>query len=262
LETKRQVILLATHIVNEAVLHLYAELKAGLSPADDLYLLIHHEEEWKGILQLPEDVSHYSFNIDSLNALRYTPIKETIVPGSNHFPVLQFYLEHPAYDYYWNIEYDVAFTGRWKKLFTTCLSINTDFMTCHIRYYDEDLLWPWWNSLKTNIPVSRASLLRSFNPIYRISPKALSFLDRFLKEEGNSGHHEVLLPTVLHFSGFKIADFGGNGKFVPEGFHNRFYIDEENNFQEKKNPATMRYRPIFRVPGTEKNKLYHPIKTV
>lgn len=70
--------------------------------------------------------------------------------------------------------------------------------------YAEDKEWFWWNSYQgktMNIPLRER--LRSFNPIYRISEKALNFLDEFLKAQ-NCGHHEVLIPSSLFHSGLQL----------------------------------------------------------
>lgn len=256
---ERQVFLLTTHTFNDEILVRYLDLKKSISSQDKVFLLIHHEEELYGKLCIPNEVQYFQFDIDSLNSLKYNPICETITPGSNHFPLFLFYLTYPSYDYYWNIEYDVVFAGQWCNFFSVCNAMKTDFMTCHIRKYNEEPNWFWWHTLKTNLNISQDCFLRSFNPIYKMSSKALLFLHHFLYNSENEGHHEVLLPTILYQSGFDIADFGGNGTFVPEGFHNKFYIDE-NNAEGVLYTGTMRYRPPFHKPDFENNKLYHPIK--
>jgi hypothetical protein len=77
---KKQVVLLASHTIDDFILRQYHKLKKAAYAIGDVYLLIHHEKEISGELKLPDDVLHYSFCIDSLNELQYTPIADTIVP--------------------------------------------------------------------------------------------------------------------------------------------------------------------------------------
>lgn len=207
-----------------------------------------------------EDVNTHIFDDDVLSSLNYFPLGFTLVPGSNHFPLLKFYLSHPHYDYYWCIEDDVEFSGDWKSFFEDFSSIDTDFISSHIRRYKEEPEWPWWPTLAhpyTVIPQEQR--IRSFNPIYRISRQALELLHKALLSKW-CGHHEVLIPTLLYESGFSIQDFGGKGEFVPEGLENKFYSENTPNKRGILSDGTMRWRPVFEKTGNLKNKLYHPVK--
>lgn len=110
----KTVFLFATHKLTDFVLEQYYRLKLATKNIGVLYLLIEDGE----LQQIPVDVKYYSFSVDTLNELNYEPIEESIIPGSNHFPVLQFYKEHPEFLYYWNIEYDVYFNGKWESFLT------------------------------------------------------------------------------------------------------------------------------------------------
>ena len=182
--------------------------------------------------------------MDTLNELNYEPIEESIIPGSNHFPVLQFYKEHPEFLYYWNIEYDVYFNGKWESFFDPFEMIISDFISSHIEWYTQRPKWDWWKSVQfktLSIPQNR--YLKSFNPIYRISNRALKALDGVLSLR-NSGHHEVVIPTVLDYLGYTINDFGGNSEFTLCELNIPCYLSnsELNNWYTE---STMRYRPVF-----------------
>lgn len=207
---------------------------------------------------IPFDISVFPFSIESLNSLGYEPWTNTIVPGSNHFPVLQFYLCHSEYDYYWNIEYDVTFTGNWNTFFRFFDDKIEDFITSHIASISERPKWNRWHDMKLvesdSIPFN--DYLKSFNPIYRISNRALNFIDGFLRK-GNRGHHELLLPTVLHYHGFSLGDFGGNGGFI-YGKEQLFYTNED---MDRYYTCSMRFSPAYRPSEVLlSNMLYHPIK--
>lgn len=254
-----EVALLITHRVDIALIEKYREIRACV-PYIDIIMLI-NDEDGKGVKDIPADIKWYVFTMDMLNTLQYNPIEETLIPGSNHFALLWFYLRFPQYDHYWNIEYDVAFTGNWRILFDAFLDDNADFISCHVQKYKENPYWYWWNTyrgLTLNVPLSQR--VRSFNPIYRISANALCFIDRFLKA-GNSGHHEVLLPTALYHSGYKIKDFGGRGSFVASGNENRFYLSPTIVLNDGRR-GSMRDKPSFTdiTPYVGINKLFHPVK--
>lgn len=254
------IILLVSHGLTDSLFDKFYKIQRTFENYADVRLLLHWDEE-NGPLNLPNDIDYVKFTIDDLNTLHYEPIAETIVPGSNHFALLWFYLQHPEYQYYWNIEYDVEFTGDWKVLFDAFRENHADFISTHLKEFREDVYWYWWNSYHgTTMNIPMEERIRSFNPIYRISSGALSFLDNVLKEE-NSGHHEVLIPSVLHHSGFKILDFGGKGKFVPSGYEERFYLS--NATTDIRFPyGTMIHKTDMDKMQIHllKDKLVHPIK--
>lgn len=190
----------------------------------------------------------FVFTSDVLNELGYTPIeKGKLVPGSNHFPLLKFYKENQGYDYYWLVEDDVRFSGDWKDFFGSFASCTSDFLSSVIETKAENPTWYWWTSLKTgNEVIAEEKLLKSFNPIYRLSSQALVCIDAHLRI-GWMGHHEVLLPTLLYNKGFLVEDFGGEGAFVCPENKAKFYND-----------TSMRIAPV--LPDDRKNYLFHPVK--
>lgn len=242
--TNKQVFLIVTQEISKHVLRLYKKIVANCSANDDVYLLYHGKTEDSP--EVPNGVKVSVFTTAGLKKLNYQPIRTKLVPGSNHFPVLQFYLDHPEYSHYWCIEDDVTFSGNWSELFNGVANSDYDFITSHIRRYQDYPDWFWWDSYRVPGEDFSTDLINSFNPIYRISAKALEHVDSCLKN-GYRGHHEVLLPTLLKRSGFKIADFG----------------TQENHVTPSLSFCTlssMRWKPVFFKPGNDKNKLYHPVK--
>ena len=261
METKKSVILLATHQINDMIISLYHSIKRGIDDDTDLFLLL--EDKGQNVTLVPADVRYYLFSVDTLPLLGYIPIAETIIPGSNHFPVLQFYRDNPNYAFYWNIEYDVYFHGDWRVFFNALETSKADFISAHIETYNSRPLWGWWQSLffKT-VSIDASNWVKSFNPIYRISNAALKYLDAILRE-GNSGHHEAMIATLLSNAGFTLLDFGGCGAFTPESLVNRFYhscLGMDDYYRH----STMRYRPVFSREYLNKigvnNLIYHPLK--
>jgi hypothetical protein len=241
----------------ETLLH-YELIKSAVADKATVKLLFHQKGSVVSDRILSTDP--YLFTHQSLLMLNYLPVTDTLIPGSAHFPLLEFYLNYPVYDYYWLIEDDVQFNGDWNTFFEAFRNAGHDFITTHIRYYAEEPLWTWWRlfgHLTENIPYQRR--LRSFNPIYRISRSALDFIHSALLQFW-IGHHEVLYPTLLHENGFRIMDMGGDGRFVPEGFRNVFYTSHSSGSEGRIDEGTFRFRPCWAEIGNEHNKLYHPVK--
>lgn len=243
----KQAVLYLTNKSNEWTLSAFHALEQSLQGMADVYFAYHQQGDVLPVsLQNIENL--FVFTSDVLNELGYTPIeKGKLVPGSNHFPLLKFFKENQCYDYYWLVEDDVRFSGEWKDFFGSFASCTSDFLSSVIETKAENPTWYWWTSLKTgNEVIAEEKLLKSFNPIYRLSSQALACIDAHLRI-GWMGHYEVLLPTLLYNKGFLLEDFGGEGTFVRPGNNARFYDD-----------TSMRIAPV--LPDDRKNYLFHPAK--
>ena len=243
----KQAVLYLTNKSNEWTLSAFHALEQSLQGMADVYFAYHQQGDVLPVsLQNIENL--FVFTSDVLNELGYTPIeKGKLVPGSNHFPLLKFFKENQCYDYYWLVEDDVRFSGDWKDFFDSFASSTSDFLSSVIETKAENPTWYWWTSLKTgNEVIAEEKLLKSFNPIYRLSSQALACIDAHLRI-GWMGHYEVLLPTLLYNKGFLLEDFGGEGTFVRPENNARFYDD-----------TSMRIAPV--LPDDRKNYLFHPVK--
>lgn len=243
----KQAVLYLTNKSNEWTLSAFHALEQSLQGMADVYFAYHQQGDVLPVsLQNIENL--FVFTSDVLNELGYTPIeKGKLVPGSNHFPLLKFFKENQCYDYYWLVENDVRFSGDWKDFFDSFASSTSDFLSSVIETKAENPTWYWWTSLKTgNEVIAEEKLLKSFNPIYRLSSQALVCIDAHLRI-GWMGHYEVLLPTLLYNKGFLLEDFGGEGTFVRPENNAKFYDD-----------TSMRIAPV--LPDDRKNYLFHPVK--
>ena len=243
----KQAVLYLTTKSNEWTLSSFHALEQSLQGKADVYFAYRQQGDVLPVsLQNIENL--FVFTSDVLKELGYTPIERgKLVPGSNHFPLLKFYKENQGYDYYWLVEDDVRFSGEWKDFFGSFASCTSDFLSSVIETKAENPNWYWWTSLKTgNEVIAEEKLLKSFNPIYRLSSQALACIDAHLRI-GWMGHYEVLLPTLLYNKGFLLEDFGGEGTFVRPGNNARFYDD-----------TSMRIAPV--LPDDRKNYLFHPVK--
>lgn len=243
----KQAVLYLTNKSNEWTLSSFHALEQSLQGKADVYFAYHQQGDVLPVsLQNIENL--FVFTSDVLKELGYTPIeKGKLVPGSNHFPLLKFFKENQCYDYYWLVEDDVRFSGDWKDFFDSFASSTSDFLSSVIETKAENPTWYWWTSLKTgNEVIAEEKLLKSFNPIYRLSSQALACIDAHLRI-GWMGHYEVLLPTLLYNKGFLLEDFGGEGTFVRPENNAKFYDD-----------TSMRIAPV--LPDDRKNYLFHPVK--
>lgn len=243
----KQAVLYLTTKSNEWTLSSFHALKQSLQGKADVYFAYHQQGDVLPVsLQNIENL--FVFTSDVLKELGYTPIERgKLVPGGNHFPLLKFYKENQGYDYYWLVEDDVRFSGEWKDFFGSFASCTSDFLSSVIETKAENPTWYWWTSLKTgNEVIAEEKLLKSFNPIYRLSSQALVCIDAHLRI-GWMGHYEVLLPTLLYNKGFLLEDFGGEGTFVRPENNAKFYDD-----------TSMRIAPV--LPDDRKNYLFHPVK--
>ncbi|WP_209332967.1 DUF3405 domain-containing protein [Lunatimonas salinarum] len=123
----------------------YKEVYSATLGMGDTILLYHLSAKKKS--EELNKFKTFTFSDDILTSLNYFPLGFTLVPGSNHFPLLKFYLSHPNYDYYWCIEDDVDFSGDWSAFFEEFSSVDADFISSHIRRYQDEPEWPWWSAL-------------------------------------------------------------------------------------------------------------------
>ena len=230
----KQCFLLLTDFINDKIYEKYYNIKLATQNLGDAFILFHNKTE-----QLVSS-EVFEFTDSVLHELNYNPICENVlIPGSNHFPLLKFYLDNPEYSHYWLIENDVEFTGDWNKLFEYVKNIEYDFISSFVGTYEEKTNkdWLWWKAVVSPENIHKQYLTASFNPIYSLSNKASSILHEAL-QNGWKGHHEVIMATLFKSKNLIIKDFG-----------KKFYTDK-----------THLYRPIFKQAGELKNKIYHPVK--
>lgn len=256
----RQAFLFLSCNLSNAAMNTFNEIYSATNSKKNTTDILYHQKDSDPKKKI-ENKDAFYFTDNILTDLNYKPLGEKLIPGNNHFPLLKFYKENPHYDYYWFIEDDVRYTGNWARFFEYFENFDKSFISSHIRRFTDDPDWPWWNTLVYNDKTLETEyLIRSFNPIYRISKEALSFIDQELLD-GWQGHHEVLFPSLLSAAGFDLMDFGGRGEFVSQGNENKFYFGNYTQNSEIENiESTFRWRPIHEKIGQIPNKLYHPVK--
>lgn len=266
-------ILLVSHIYNRGVAQLFGEIWEECHESFSVYFLC---DNTRGIFNsLLNDPRYEPFSIQDLVSLGY-PEKSDIhyqgskrklnnhhkernfVLGNTELALLWFYNQHPDYEYYWIVEYDVRYSGSWRGFFSQFGTSHADLLATSLTRHEECPGWPRWKSMNfrsTYIP--EADYIRGFFPIFRASSAALRRLDQDYRT-GASGHYECLMPTLLFNAGFSLEDIGGDGHFVRRENINKFY--RSNRVGNSLAPGTMVYRPVFDRPGAERDTLWHPVK--
>ena len=188
----------------------------------------------------------------------YAVMGTTMLPGHCHFPLLQLYEENPGIERLWLVEYDAHFTGRWSVLFEHFANDDADLLTCHVKTWDQEPRWHWWNTLaapERSEPVD-IQRVRAFLVVARYSAAALRLLAQ-QHRAGWIGHQEVVVPSLLLHHGLTVRDLNHAG---PARAARRFYLsvsDPEGKLEEF---GTLRYRPSRIRAGFRRNTLYHPVK--
>ena len=249
-------ILFTTHVVHDSIRRQILKLRDETRGQGDFYVGYQAD---KVSLQLPDGVTPFPFTLRKLNLLGYSPRVCTLLGGSFHFVLLDFFRHFPGYDYYWLVEYDVRFNGNWKDFFSFFEDKEEDFVSAHLETVDDFPGWSWWDAVElAGIPLKRENLRKSFNPICRLSWRALDLLDRRC-QLGDRGHYEAVMPTLFHHYRLRMADFGGRGRYAYPGCPDLFYAD--NPGDDGPDRCTHRFRPAYTEEGmTLPNKIYHPIK--
>ena len=254
----KNAVLFLAHFINDSVIEKFIKLKNELPDTCDLFWAFHSDNY--GDTNKIEDIGGkiFCFSLENLNSLGYVYINRLY--GRENRIMEYFYNTHPDYDYYWCIEYDVVFSGSWNSLINSFDKSDSDFISSHVELRNSNNeYWDWWGHINyANTANTKCIDIKSFNPIYRISNRALAFLDTFLKD-GNDGFYELIMVTPLYNNGFTIEDFGGTGDFVKKDNRNRFYVQGSGV-----NNGTMRWKPLFLKEEIEtlgtRDKLFHPLK--
>lgn len=266
---ERTAILFLAHQDDPEVFDEFRNLKTSCAASYEVFLIFHQVDEHAP--RVPADLEKDLFvvteqDIRALDLPYYSPKNSNFIVyeggqiyfGNADFLQLCFFSENGCYDYYWCVEYDVRFTGRWRDFFDAFKASQADLLSTTIVRYEDDPDWAWWHPHVTpDGPLENGELLRSFNPVYRLSKRASAFLiEKY--QEGWCAHYELLFPTLFHRFGLAIEDIGGRGEFVPPGRENRFYENSPRDLHLF--PGTFRYRPVMARPGRRRNTLWHPVK--
>lgn len=256
----RTAVLFATHVCNERVLSHWRAIRVGL-PAGWTLVLFHE----KGSLSATE-IDRFEADIcvahdaeswkQHKKPSRYFPDK---IPCNEDANLLWGIAQLPAHEFYWLIEYDVAFSGSWAKFFQAFDDCEADCLSTNLTRYSEFPKWPLWKSYEgpPDAPIPRDLWVRYFAPIVRLSHQAVEAANAAFAK-GHAGAAEFLMPTVLNAAGLVLEDIGGYSTFTPPSRAGQWY--RSTRMHRHLVPGTFVFRPTFESPGQEPDLLWHPVK--
>jgi hypothetical protein len=230
-------ILFRCHYLNSHIVDVFRRIQEDCT-GDDVFLL--YDGTKNPIASNSPNV--FSFTDRDISTLNY-PL--TDLWYNSDYPLLLFYKFRPEYKYYWQIEYDVRFTGNWLSLIDH--ACECDFLGTHVARYASIPDWNWWKEQEC-ISVDKQLRVKSLFALLRFSNRALNVID-YHRSHGARGFCEWLVPTILNSSGCSISDIGGQSEFTPQDYKGRFY-----------SPTTFDWRPVMKQAGPEIDWLFHPVR--
>ena len=250
---------------------------------------VRQEELWRLRSDLPPDIDVWAMGccdergalarlgIDQVRVASYVREDLRVLPyparlgvtnwetlrNSPDLAIMRFWQDHPDYDYYWFVEYDVRFTGSWSNIFDDLLRTEADLLGAYICSHASFPEWFHWAKFSTpGALVEDEDKVRGFFPFCRLSSRLIGLIDRHCRQ-GWTGHPECLWPTVARLHSCTIEEIGGHGAYVPESRKGKYYHCSEGSavflstFMSWPNYShSSRFSSTAQPPDT----LWHPVK--
>jgi hypothetical protein len=255
-------VLFQTHFFDRWAERAFRRLRAGAPQGYEFFVLMHLAPG----VPVPERVLRYPHHVVRTPELRALPYPAKV--GGEHWNLwhaghtdlitMHCWLAHPGYDRYWAVEYDVRYTGPWRRFFGAFDGDDSDLlapMVCRRRDFPEWLFWP--SLIAPGEPPDDEHAVSSFMPIFRASGRLMRAMDEAYRA-GWGGHLECSFATVAAVRGLSIADIGGDGEFTPAARRRRFYSGTVRDLYRA--PGTFVFKPTFFRTGSRPDMLWHPVK--
>jgi hypothetical protein len=257
-------VLFQTHFFDRWAERAFRGLRAGSPPGYEFVVLIHLPPG----APVPERVLRYPHHVvrtPELRALPYPakaggPGWDLWTGGHTDLITMHYWLAHPGRDRYWAIEYDVRYTGPWRRFFDAFERDDSDLLAPLLRRRRDVPGWANWPSLA--VPGGEPhpddeQAVSGFMPIFRASGRLMRAMDEGYRE-GWGGHIECSFATIAMARGLRVTDFGGDGEFTPERYRGRFYSGTARDVHHA--PGTLVFKPTFFRTGSRPDMLWHPVK--
>lgn len=264
--------------VRDHILKLYNDTKDKY----DFYAVYHIYEDNTNYIEdfrLPEHINIINHKLSDI--IKYTPYEniqlELNIPiwnnssfsknigGDNILSVQMFwfYKLHPEYEYYWFIEGDCYFNGKYNWLCNQFENKNDDLLAPHYyRFGDNTQIfyngYNNWAFYKYNLPDNYIIFYKCWTGFIRISNK---LLDKHIElvNKGCYGSDEVLIPTIGVYEGFKVNDFNIYGNFYKLGSQDgaHYIFNSPKNQLSSINVGEYNYTIEDLDKEENKNKILH-----
>ena len=256
-------VLFQTHFFDRWAAAAFRRLRAGAPPHHDVVVLL-HLPAGAAVPARARDVPHHVVRTPELRGLPY-PLKtgsgepwNLWHAGHTDLIVLHFCRARPGYDRYWAVEYDVAFSGPWRRFFAAFDADDSHLLApllCRRCDFPEWLFWP--SLVAPGTPLDDRQAISGFMPIFRASGRLVRAVDEAYSR-GWGGHLECTWATVAASRGLSVADLGGDTEFTPARRRGRFYSGTVRDLHRA--PGTMVFKPVFHRVGSRPDMLWHPLK--
>jgi len=255
-------VLFQIHYFDRWAEKVFRRLRAGAPPHFEFVVLMHLPPG----APVPERVARYPHHIVRTPELRALPYPAKTGGagwnlwhhGHTDLITMHYWRAHPNHDRYWAIEYDVRYTGPWRRFFAAFEQDESDLlapMVCRRRDFPEWVFWP--SLVSPGRPPSDEEAVSSFMPVFRASRRLMRAMDEAYRE-GWGGHLECSFATVATVRGLSVSDLGGHGEFTPEAHRGRFYSGTVRD--QYRAPGTLVFKPPLYRMGTRPDMLWHPVK--
>jgi hypothetical protein len=215
---KRRCLIVISHSLNEVTLARFQQCQAELASTFDVFLVL--SEPLQGEVQKHGLQNVVCLTRDQIFPPEYGRKSATfsIKPGNADLILLAFWQQHPGYEYYWVMEFDVYTPRGLAQLAMLDQGSEADLLGTYIRLRRHHANWDNWGSLEAGpsrvegVDVDMVATA-CFLPLSRYSARLLDALD-WSYQHGWIGHHEATIATVAACNGMKLEDLNTLAKRV------------------------------------------------
>ncbi|MEJ6022738.1 DUF3405 domain-containing protein [Ramlibacter sp. PS4R-6] len=207
-------IVFLTHIWDEVLARRFERLRRESAAHADCFLVLQEDDpevvaRWKAQLEsIGAADALFTFNALELpRQLGFRYFGSERIMGNAHFPLLSFLRSHPGYAYFWQVEGDVEYRGRWGEFFEAYRETDAVLLAAHFHRFQDWPDWFWWPSLTppADVQLPRENMYKAFMAVVRFSRAALESVER-AHRQGWLGHFEAIVPTILLMEGRRLED--------------------------------------------------------
>ncbi len=177
--------------------------------------------------------------------------------GHTDLILLHYWRAHPDHARYWVLEYDVRWSGEWRRFLAAFEDEPADLLCPGIIGRADDPDWYNWPSFTGPEDLPEERQLRAFLPVFRASAALMRRMDAAYRA-GWGGHCECTWPTLAREAGLAVVDLGGDGALTPARYRGRFYSNTPAALYLA--PGTLVFKPVLHRMGRKRDMLWHPVK--
>lgn len=176
--------------------------------------------------------------------------------GNSKPAFLAFALAHSEYEFFWHLEDDVFYTGRWHVLFDSVWKSRNSSADLVSDFRRADKHWHWFHHCRVlgdPCHSKHRSKLMSLWPAARYSRRFASELaDSLSTANSTYGHHEAVTASFCAASAWcSMVKLQRRGVFETAGW---------GPFRNKSNQSLEKTSALYPPHHVEMDRVYHPVK--